>query len=311
VNDLIANRVDSSVITLEYYTRNYKQILPRYIAYGRPTEDTLKTYFTLIDQFIDWCHQQKLDPIMARDYQLRVYIEDLIQSNHSDNGIALRVTSIRAFYGAAVRLGLLTDNPCQFIRVGTPFIYDEQFKYFTVEQIREIYVYTMKETDELKRLRDVSMFLLMASEGLRVVEVYRMNDEDIDFKNRIILVRGKGHNGTIYPSSLTMNTLKDYINWRPASDATFISLSRRNKGMRIQRNGIRKAMDRILEATGYKEKGISCHVLRHSCGTNLYAKTKDLRVVQETLRQRDPKITARYAHVQERVEKRYTDMISP
>ena len=311
MNDLIAKKVDSSIITSGYYLRRYKEILPRYISHGRPTEDTLKTYFTLIDQFIEWCRQQELEPLSAGDYQLRIYIEDLIQSKHTDNGIAVRVTSIRAFYETAVRLGLLRDNPCRYIHIGTPFIYDEQFHYFTVDQIREIYVYIMKETDELARLRNASMFLLMASEGLRVVEVHRMNDEDIDFVNRIILVRGKGHNGTIYPSDLTMKTLKKYIDRRPASDATFISLSRRNKGERIQRNGIRKMMDRILTATGYKEKGISCHVLRHSCGTNLYAKTKDLRVVQETLRQRDPKITARYAHVQERVEKRYTDMISP
>ena len=54
-----------------------------------------------------------------------------------------------------------------------------------------------------------------------------------------------------------------------------------------------------------------CHVFRHSCGTNLYAATKDLRVVQETLRQRDPKVTARYAHVQQRMDKRYTSSIVP
>ena len=45
--------------------------------------------------------------------------------------------------------------------------------------------------------------------------------------------------------------------------------------------------------------------------TYLYQETKDLRVVQETLRQRSPKVTAKYAHVHDRMEKRYTGGISP
>lgn len=56
--------------------------------------------------------------------------------------------------------------------------------------------------------------------------------------------------------------------------------------------------------------GLSCHVFRHSCGTNLYAETKDLRLVQDTLRHRDPKVTARYAHLTGRLEHRSTSVIA-
>ena len=51
----------------------------------------------------------------------------------------------------------------------------------------------------------------MGVEGLRRVEVMRLNDEDIDYERKRILIRGKGHNGFIYPCDATMDKLLDYL----------------------------------------------------------------------------------------------------
>ena len=82
-----------------------------------------------------------------------------------------------------------------------------------------------------------------------------------------------------------------------------LSSSNRNLMGRISRNGIRSIMNKTLNACNLKNPGCTCHIFRHSCGTNLYQETKDLRLVQEVLRHRDPKITARYAHVADRLTK--------
>lgn len=308
--------LDLSMLTPEDYVENYLEFLPRYISKGHPTADTMTTYQKLIDQFIGWCREHERNPLFMHDYQMRVYVEWLFSTGHSQSGVSSRVTAIRAFFDTAVRLGLLKENPCRHIRVGTPYVYDEQFKYFQPDQIKEIYKTIQEDKFGLKRLRNEAIFLVMAVEGLRVVEVSRMNEEDIDWDSQSIYIHGKGHNGVIYPSEVTMKKLYEWIRVRPIKEKeggrtpVFVSLSNRNSGERIDRNGIRKTMDQILNACGYKQKGISCHVFRHSCGTNLYAKTKDLRVVQETLRQRDPKVTARYAHVQQRMEKRFTSALT-
>lgn len=173
------------------------------------------------------------------------------------------------------------------------------------------------EKSEFLCRRNMLIVMLMGVEGLRNVEVHRLNDEDIDWNHNVIFIRGKGHDGYIYPGRKTMQLIRNYLSCRPQAvrdgilTPLLISNSRNAKNKRLSRNGIRYIMNRALTLVGLKEKGIACHVLRHSCGTNLYAKTKDLRLVQETLRQRDPKITARYAHVQERMEHRYTDEITP
>ena len=41
----------------------------------------------------------------------------------------------------------------------------------------------------------------------------------------------------------------------------------------------------------------------------LYAETKDLKVVQETLRHKSTQMASRYAHLQNRMENRYTKSI--
>lgn len=277
----------------------------------------MATYTQHIDAFVNVCRKAGRDPLKMHEFQILNYIKALYDTGHAEHGVGIRVTALRAFFGAALRLGIIQHNPCDNIHVGSWRKEDDQFHFFTQEKIQEIFDEINKDDNEELRLRNEAMFLLMANEGLRVVELTRMNDEDIDWEQGVIIIHGKGHEGKIYPSFATMKVLDEYVKSRSLSlkegllTPTFVSFSHRNYGTRIQRNGIRKVMDNVLTALGYKEKGVSCHVLRHSCGTNLYAATKDLRMVQETLRQRDPNVTARYAHVQERMSRRATNAISP
>ena len=302
------------VLDPDYYLLHYPELLPRYISHGRPTQDTLKTYRERIEIFLSLCSENKFHPLSVHDYQMRIFLEYYIQG-HKDNTISVTIVAIRAFFMVAKRLHLIEENPCKYIHGASSFRSDETFKYFTMNQLQEIKKRIEEDADDFSRRRNLAIFYLMSIEGLRNVEVMRMNDEDIDWQHRVITIRGKGHLGTIYPSDKTLLSMQEYIKNRPRTKQeygftpTFLSNSNRSKYQRITRNGIRKIMDKILRATGYKQKGVSCHVFRHSCGTNLYAATKDLRVVQETLRQRDPKVSARYAHVQERMEKRYTNLL--
>ena len=129
------------------------------------------------------------------------------------------------------------------------------------------------------------------------------------------MIRGKCPKGIlepIYPCDETFAVLEEYLKAIP-TDRTIkkdgvltpliLSSSNRNLMGRISRNGIRSIMNKTLNACNLKNPGCTCHIFRHSCGTNLYQETKDLRLVQEVLRHRDPKITARYAHVADRMEK--------
>ena len=256
--DAPALSVRQDAITPEYFITHFYEYLPRYIAGGAPTEDTRDTYELAIRLFLRWCVEQGLHPLNdVRDYQIRVYMEEMRRSNYSAATLMIKGAAIRAFYKVAQRLSFIAENPCADLQLRNPQHLDEDYKYLTVDQIGEICAYLKEDKDALKRLRNLLIVYLMGVEGLRVVEVMRLSDEDIDWQRGRIEVRGKGHAGLIYPCEETLD------------------------------------------------------LFRHSCGTNLYQETKDLRVVQETLRQRSPKVTAKYAHVHDRMERRYTRGITP
>ncbi len=309
--------MDTEQITPDYFAANYADFLPRYISHGHPTADTLRAYRSSIDLFLTWCQDNHRHPLTVHDYQMRLYIEHLYKKGCKKNYMSRQIVAIRTFFTIAKRLGLIKENPCEYIHTGYSYVEDEQFHYYTLDQIREMLRIFDDEPDPFLASRNKLILYLMAVEGLRNVEVHRLNDEDVNWELKTIFIRGKGHDGIIYPSDATFALLESYLQCRPSvrKEGTFtpliVSNSHKNQWGRISRNGLRFVMNDLLRAANFKHDGLSCHIFRHSCGTNLYQKTKDLRVVQETLRQRDPKTTARYAHVHQRLSHRYTSLLDP
>jgi len=314
----VAASVRQDAITPEYFITHFYEYLPRYIAGGAPTADTRDTYELAIRLFLHWCMEQGLHPLSdVHDYQIRVYMEEMRTRGYSAATLMIKGAAIRAFYKVAERLSFIAENPCADLQLRNPQHLDEDYKYLTVDQIKEICEGLAEDKNVLRRLRNLLIVYLMGVEGLRVVEVMRLSDEDIDWQRGRIEIRGKGHAGIIYPCEETFQLLKAYIETRGAIPPenrftpTIISCSPNNRNGRITRVGIRYVINKALTDAGLKQPGYACHLFRHSCGTNLYQETKDLRVVQETLRQRSPKVTAKYAHVHNRMERRYTRGITP
>lgn len=314
---LIQQSLDQELITPDYYVLNYLQFIPRYISKGRPTADTLRDYRLHINSFIRWCAEHDRHPLSMHDYQMRMYMEYLINKEYSDNTIAIKLAAIRNFYHVACKIGLIKDNPCSDLKSGRKLVWDERFRFYSNEQIQCMCDYIRNNTeDEFILYRNMTILHLMAVEGLRNVEVHRMCDEDIDCDYRSIEIRGKGHGGIVYPCDQTFDVLKKYLDVRPAAKKenmltpTIVSDHRHNY-RRISRNGIRDVINRILSGCDLKYAGYSCHILRHSCGTNLYNDTKDLHIVQEQLRHTDPEIISRYAKVHERMNNRHTSRLAP
>ena len=314
----VSMNVRQDAITPEYFIAHFYEYLPRYIAGGAPTADTRDTYELAIRLFLHWCMEQNLHPLSdVHDYQIRVYMEEMRTRGYSAATLMIKGAAIRAFYKVAQRLSFITENPCADLQLRNPQHLDEDYKYLTVDQIKEICEGLTADQNALRRLRNLLIVYLMGVEGLRVVEVMRLSDEDIDWQRGRIEIRGKGHAGIIYPCEETFQLLKAYIEERgpvPPENRltpTVISCARNNAQGRITRVGVRYVINKALTDAGLKQPGYACHLFRHSCGTNLYQETKDLRVVQETLRQRSPKVTAKYAHVHDRMERRYTRGITP
>lgn len=318
----LAQPVVAAAITPDYFVQHYATFLPRYIAHGNPSKNTMHSYCSWIDHFINWCLDNKQHPLAVTDYQMRLFREHLLENHYQPDTNHTAFMAVRSFFATAVHLGLISVSPCQEVSVPSATSHN-LLNFYSKEQLAEISAIIEQEESPFLRYRNMLILYLMGVEGMRNIEVHRLCREDIRWDIKVIMVRGKGAAGRmdpIYPCTETFELMKAYIEAIPADKEIkkegaltplILSDSRNNSLGRISRNGLRYIMNNALRLAGLKHEGQSCHILRHSCGTNLYQQTKDLRVVQETLRHRDPKITARYAHVNQQMSNRVTSGLAP
>lgn len=299
-------------INPQYFIDNYASILFRYVANGKPSSDTKKSYISNIDAYLEWCSVVKMNPFNIGEQHLLYYRSMLVNQGLKPSTIKFKLTCIRRFYFVAQKYNLIKLNPGEDIHAPRdPDMYLPIIKYLTLKQLNTL-INSFDETDE-QQLRTKAIVLLMAVDGLRTVEVHRLNVSDINFNIGLVYIRGKGYNDLIYPSDATMKYLRAYINSRYAMNSpvtpVFTSSSNNSKGKRISRQSIRTDIDNALMKCGYKSQGNSCHMLRHTCGTLLYEETKDIQIVKLILRHRNIEMTSKYSHIQDALLKRYTNSI--
>lgn len=324
LNSSLSDTLDVNQITPDYFVVHYAEFIPRVIAKGNPSEDTMRHYCNQIDFFIRWCLSKKCHPLAIHEYQIILYREFLIQRQYKADSIQVMLAAVRAFFAAAKKLELIKTNPAAGVEVPAGNSFNEHLLYsYSPQQMNEIIHVFDQDEEPFTRYRNKLILYLMGVEGLRNIEIHRACRQDINWEAKALMVRGKGAKGRmepIYPCEETFTLLEKYLQAIPAEQAVkkdgvltplILSSSNRNFMGRISRNGIRSIMNKALIACNLKKAGYACHVFRHSCGTNLYQETKDLRLVQEYLRHRDPKVTARYAHVADRLDKRYTSKLVP
>ena len=296
----------------EYFLANYRSLLKRYISNGNPSADTKNSYESAIDQFLSWCFALNTDVFKMNEQKLLYYRSVLVNKNYKPASVKFKLSAIRRFYYVAQKYNLIQENPAINVRAQRdPDAYLPVLKYLTLDQLQKL-LDTFDEEDE-ESLRTKVIVYLMAIEGLRTVEVHRMNVQDIYTDMKAIYIRGKGHNDMIYLRDDTMALLTKYlerrVNAHDFPTPVFTSLSNNSRGHRISRQNIRESINKALKQLDYKGPGKSCHMLRHTCGTLLYNETKDLQVVKQVLRHRGIEMTSRYSHIQDAMLSRYTKAI--
>lgn len=298
-----------------FFLNHYESIIISYIADGSPSEDTLAAYCSSIKNFLSWCDYNALNPLAVTENHMIIYRSFLVDHGYAASSISANLAALRIFFYAALKLGLLNTNPVEDIKAPRNRNYNlDDIPYIPAGKLE--YLFHLMPLDSEKNLRDKVIIALMAIEGLRTVEIHRMNEEDIDSSRQVIYIRGKGKNALIYLRSDTFALLEKYlqykdrekINYAENEELTpvFTSLSNNERGHRMNRRSIRRVIDSWLVKAGLKEKNKSGHMLRHTCATLLYRETRDIKAIQETLRHSSINTSSKYAHLVDREDNRYT-----
>jgi len=283
------------------------------VANGDAREDTIKTYLSQVRQWFDWCEDQGVLPASAKADDLKRYRGSLVSHGAKHATISLKLTTIRRFYQAAVDRKLLTENPAAGIKAPRDRSAYEKTMHLTAGEAELLF--RAVPDNSLRSMRDRAMLMLMTVEGLRRVEIVRMNVCDLvhmsDPAEAKILIRGKGKDSYIYPREDTIAMIRNYLDARgklqvddEGEEPLFASIDKGNTPRRrLSRIGLNGIVDKYFSSVGVKQKGMSCHTLRHTCGHLIYRETKDLRVVQEVLRHSSPATAAKYSDVDSKINR--------
>ncbi|MFW6139037.1 MAG: tyrosine recombinase XerC [Spirochaetota bacterium] len=142
--------------------------------------------------------------------------------------------------------------------------------------------------------RNLAMVGFLYATGARVSELVGTDTDDIDYKNTVVKLKGKGNKLRIVPvGSYTLEKIKQWLDARPESSrAVFTTLSGRRISTRQVRNVVRDAVRKA--SAGLK---VSPHTVRHSFATHMLDSGCDIRVVQELLGHVSLSTTQVYTHV--------------
>jgi site-specific recombinase XerD len=152
-------------------------------------------------------------------------------------------------------------------------------------------------------VRNCGIIELVLHTGLRVQEVadVKIKDLDLNAKMPMVRVNGKGgKSGIVHLDDKIRKHLKHYLSWRTNSrgekleseDYLFFSKKGRKMSTRALQHVFKKALE-VANLPSY----YSFHSMRHSYGTYLYEKTRDLRLVQKQLRHSRISTTQIYADI--------------
>lgn len=167
-------------------------------------------------------------------------------------------------------------------------------EYLTEEEIDRFFA-AIPKTD----VRSRAMFRLMYHRGLRVSEIGKFRIEDYRaIAGRIFVRRLKGSRGGEYHLVEAERTaVKAWLKVRGAAPGPMFP-SRNHRP--LSRWPIFRLMKQYCAAAGIPEEKAHPHALKHSCGTHLSAREKDIVAVQDHLGHADLRNTMKYVQVASR-----------
>ncbi|MBV8740738.1 MAG: tyrosine recombinase XerC [Sinobacteraceae bacterium] len=146
--------------------------------------------------------------------------------------------------------------------------------------------------------RDRAMMELLYSSGLRLAELTALDTTDLDLKDGVVRVVGKGNKARIVPvGSAARQALAAWLKdrqalVRPGETALFVA----RQGRRIGRRTVQVRIAQWAQRQGLHTR-VYPHLFRHSFASHLLESGGDLRGVQELLGHADISTTQIYTHL--------------
>jgi len=308
---------NSSPHTILNYGKDLEQFLAYLSAPGVPAPELAGVTYSMIREFIAHLHDQGLEK----------------------SSIARKLAALRSFFKYCVREGRLKENPARL--VPTPKLPKRIPSVLSAEEMngflnqlsaaaggpadehaavnkraalshagREKRGNSSRRSKPLEEglflSRDRALLELLYAAGLRVSELTGLNLADIQQKERMLLVHGKGNKERIVPyGSKAQEALERYWPLREQlasesnarrrgpqpTEAVFLNYA----GQRLTQRSVGRIVKRYVRLVNVNWD-LHPHALRHAFATHLLTDGADLRAIQELLGHQSLSTTQKYTH---------------
>ena len=238
---------------------------------------------------------EKIKKITLDDlYAFMAYINNEHSSN--DSFRARKVASLRSFFNYLyIKEKSISENPAQ--NLDTPKLKARLPKYLSLEQSIDL----LKVIDGEYKQRDLAMFALFLTCGLRLSELVGIDIKNVDFKKKTLKVIGKGNKERlVYLNTACQAALEHYLPARAAlnnlrdKEALFVS---KKTGRRLTARRVEQIVANCLKSAGLDNMGYSPHKLRHTAATLMYQGGVDMLAIKEILGHENVSTTQIYTHI--------------
>ena len=250
------------------------------------SDKTILYYVSTIETMITKINKSIVEIETA---DLRTYVSDYqIHTNSSKVTIDNIRRILSSFFSWLENENYIIKSPVRRIKkVKAPSIVKETYTDEELETMR----------DNVEALRDLVLIDILASTGMRVGELVKLNIEDINFTERECIVLGKGNKErVVYFDARTKIHLKRYLeNRKDNNKALLISLKAPCNRLSIA--GVELRLRKIGEKLGIKK--VHPHKFRRTLATIAIDKGMPIEQVQKLLGHERIDTTLQYAMVKQ------------
>lgn len=258
----------------------------------RVAEHTLISYRRDLLRLQKYCEKVGVEAWQElQNSDIRQYIGFRHKQEIGSKTIQRELAAIRSFYRYLQKKQLVDHDPAHSI--SAPKAAKKLPKILDVDQVAGI---LDANPDSLLEIRDLAMFELFYSSGLRLTELVMLDIADISLSDGYLLVRyGKGGKQRQVPvGKKAIEAVNKWMALRPETSSTAIFVAR--NGARLGRRSVQLRLERWRLKHNVLEH-VHPHMLRHSFASHVLESSHDIRAVQELLGHSNISTTQIYTHL--------------
>jgi integrase/recombinase XerC len=261
----------------------------------RASSHTLAGYARDLERLKSFCESHGIQSWeQLSSAQVREHIADRHRDGLKSRSLQRELSAIRGFFDFLARRRESAQNPARGVRA--PKVPRTLPRPLDVDQMTGLLEAAPEDTLEI---RDIAMWELFYSSGLRLSELTGLDLADLDLSEGTVLIRqGKGQKSRHVPvGRCAAEALARWLSLRGAyaglgESALFVS----RRGGRIAARTVQVRLEKWQAKLGLPER-LHPHRLRHSFASHLLESSGDLRAVQELLGHANLATTQIYTHL--------------